>query len=177
MNVKGNGVFWGKPQDAIANNLFKNNANKKSPMPGMLAGVQQNPDVKPKKSNSLWDGVKNLASSAWKHKDMIWSAAQTLAPVLLRSPVPAEDETKYAVKTNYMASLTATYEDLYKLKAQNPGFEHIDNLLEQVAQARDKARSYPGRLIPLTAPPSDETELSDTDLSIEEKQISKRRAK
>jgi len=39
-NIKGNGVFWGKPQDSIANNLFRTSKNKKSPLPGMLAGVQ-----------------------------------------------------------------------------------------------------------------------------------------
>jgi len=39
MNIKGNGVFWAKPQDSIANNLYKRVAEKKSAMPGMLAGV------------------------------------------------------------------------------------------------------------------------------------------
>lgn len=39
MNIKGNGVFWAKPEDSIANNLYKVVQEKKSPMPGMLAGV------------------------------------------------------------------------------------------------------------------------------------------
>jgi hypothetical protein len=43
MNVKGNTVFWAKPQDTIANNLFKINKEQRSPMPAMLAGVQQDP--------------------------------------------------------------------------------------------------------------------------------------
>ena len=39
-NIKGNGVFWGNPEDSIANNLFKTNRQAKSPMPGVLASVQ-----------------------------------------------------------------------------------------------------------------------------------------
>jgi hypothetical protein len=39
LNVKGNGVFWAKPEDSIANNLYKNVKEKKSGMPGMLEGV------------------------------------------------------------------------------------------------------------------------------------------
>jgi len=38
-NIKGNGVFWAKPQDSIANNLYKVVREKKSAMPGMLTGV------------------------------------------------------------------------------------------------------------------------------------------
>jgi hypothetical protein len=65
MNIKGNGVFWARPDDAIANNLYKVVKEKKSAMPGMLAGVGLDPIVKPKKANSIWDGVKHLASSAY----------------------------------------------------------------------------------------------------------------
>jgi hypothetical protein len=39
INIKGNGVFWAKPEDAIANNLYKVVKEKKSAMPGMLTGV------------------------------------------------------------------------------------------------------------------------------------------
>jgi len=39
VNIKGNTVFWGKPEDAIANNLFKNNETAKNPLPSLLAGV------------------------------------------------------------------------------------------------------------------------------------------
>ena len=39
MNIKGNSVFWGKAEDPIANNLFKNYAERKSPLPNMLTGV------------------------------------------------------------------------------------------------------------------------------------------
>jgi len=38
-NIKGNGVFWGDPKDAIANNLFKNVVGKKSAMPSALEGI------------------------------------------------------------------------------------------------------------------------------------------
>lgn len=38
-NIKGNGVFWANPEDTIANNLYKKVVEKKSPMPGMLAGA------------------------------------------------------------------------------------------------------------------------------------------
>lgn len=41
-NFTGNGVFWGKPQDAFANNLFKRykgTAGKESPMPNVLQTI------------------------------------------------------------------------------------------------------------------------------------------
>lgn len=76
-------MFFGKPEDALANNLFKRNAQKKSPLPGMLAGVQQNPDSKPMKANSLWEGAKFMASKAWQHRELLATAAARFAPMLL----------------------------------------------------------------------------------------------
>lgn len=66
MNIKGNGVFWAKPQDAIANNLYKRVSEKKSAMPGMLAGVGQDPGATPKPVNSLWEGAKHLAHQMYE---------------------------------------------------------------------------------------------------------------
>lgn len=104
-NIKGNGVFWGNPEDSIANNLFKTNRQAKSPMPGVLASVQQNPDIKiTKKPSSLWEGAKFLLSKAWENRGSIMTAAQSLAPLLLLSPED-EDVESVAIKANYLASI------------------------------------------------------------------------
>ena len=97
--MKGNAVFWGKAEDAIANNLFKNYTLPKSPLPGMMANVGQNPDkpLPSEKSNrrsifsSLWDGAKFLLGQAWEHKGDILSAASSIAPMLL-AKTPIDDE-------------------------------------------------------------------------------------
>lgn len=39
MNIKANYIFWGRADDAVANNLFKRNPSSKSPLPSVLAGV------------------------------------------------------------------------------------------------------------------------------------------
>jgi len=64
--MKGNGVFWAKPEDAIANNLYKQVRESKSAMPGMLAGVGATPVVPAKKVSSIWEGVKHLSSRVYK---------------------------------------------------------------------------------------------------------------
>jgi len=83
MNIKGNGVFWGKPSDSIANNLFKTSKQRKSPMPGMLAGVEQNPNAPARKPNSIMEGAKYLLSKAWENRGTIMTVAQSLAPLLM----------------------------------------------------------------------------------------------
>jgi len=61
--------------DAVAFNLFKNVPNKVSPLPQILAGVNQNPDHKTPRSwmGSLWDGAKHMLSKAWQNRDTIGS--------------------------------------------------------------------------------------------------------
>jgi len=54
-------------------------------MPGMLAGVGQNPTVKPKRVNSIWEGVKHLASSAYESVGG-WQGIARGAAALLLSP-------------------------------------------------------------------------------------------
>jgi hypothetical protein len=75
MNIKGNTVFWGKPQDAIANNLFKNNRQSKSPMPGILADKVQDNHAKPTLIKSVWEGAKRMLSKAWENRDTLMSVA------------------------------------------------------------------------------------------------------
>lgn len=104
MNVKGNGVFWAKPEDSIANNLYKVVREKKSALPGMLEGVGQNPSVRPKKTGNIWDAAKHLAGGAW---DAIggWSGVAAGAASLLLDPVDPKSIGQYVVKSNYMDSL------------------------------------------------------------------------
>jgi len=113
MNIKGNTVFWGKPQDPIANNLFKNNLNVKSPLPKLLAGASQNLNAKPYKATSLWDGAKRLLSKAWDNRDAIASVAAKVAPMFLMDEDDEDgDPQEYTVKANYVRSLTTVLEGL-----------------------------------------------------------------
>lgn len=89
-NVKGNGVFWAKPSDAIANNLYKNNREKKMAMPSMLAGVGQNLLVRPKRVNSLWEGVKHLATKGYEAAGGWRGIAHAASALLLEPPQPTE---------------------------------------------------------------------------------------
>lgn len=69
-NFKGNGVFWANPTDAIANNLFKNNLQSKSPMPGYLAGKTVDPLASTQRApvRSVWEGAKHIASKLWDNR-------------------------------------------------------------------------------------------------------------
>jgi len=70
-------------------------------MPGILAGIQQNPEIKmEKKPNTIMDAAKFLMSTAWDNRASIaTAAAQTLGPMLLAAKVENEE---YAVKANYV---------------------------------------------------------------------------
>ena len=119
MNLKGNAVFWGKPEDAVANNLMKNNVHSKDPLPRMLAGVQYNPDVKLKKPNSLLEGAKNLAVQGAKAAgtSVITSIADTLLPMLLAGESPEEDNvTQWIIKKDYLDSLEKVLRACQKLE-------------------------------------------------------------
>lgn len=65
MNIKGNSVFWGDPEDTIANNLFRTSRNSLNPLPGVLAGVGQNLSARPSKPLSLTLGAKRMLSQHW----------------------------------------------------------------------------------------------------------------
>lgn len=129
-NIKGNGVFWGNPNDAIANNLFKTSKKTKSPLPKLLAGITQNPDVKiPEEYRSLWDGAKYLMSEAWDNRSSILTAAQTLAPMLMVADDGLDEPEEVAVKVNYLSCLNDLANCLDALNGQN---HYLD--LESVKQ-------------------------------------------
>jgi len=119
MNVKGNAVFWGKPEDAVANNLMKNNYHSKDPLPRMLAGVSQNPDVKMKKPSSLMEGAKNLAVAGAKAAgtSIISNIAETILPMLLLGEESDDnDPTQWIIKKDYMDSLEKVLRACQKLQ-------------------------------------------------------------
>jgi len=68
-------------------------------MPGMLAGIEQNPNAQARRPNSLMEGAKYLLSKAWENRGTIMTAAQSLAPLLLAEQRDAEECT---VKVNYL---------------------------------------------------------------------------
>lgn len=58
-------MFWGDPEDTIANNLFRTSRNSLNPLPGVLAGVGQNLSARPSKPLSLTLGAKRMLSQHW----------------------------------------------------------------------------------------------------------------
>lgn len=157
INVKGNGVFWGTPTDAIANNLFKNNENAKSPMPGLLAGVDQAPNNTPvkKKPSSLWEGAKGLLSKVWDNRSTILGAVESIAPMLLATRAPQEDFL-FAVKCNYTHSLQKLYQSLLSVGKQNPNLE-LQPMKDFIAKELLNLRRSKGRLYPIEMPNQEET--------------------
>lgn len=105
MNVKGNTVFWAKPQDTIANNLFKINKEQRSPMPGMLAGIQQDTQAPPRTISSFSEGMKRMLHTAWDNRGTILSIASRVAPMLLADSVGTANAEPSAIKANYLESL------------------------------------------------------------------------
>jgi len=91
LNIKGNTVFWPKPEDTIANNLFKINREQRNPMPGIMAGVQQDPIAPPKAIASFQEGARRMLHSAWNNRGTIMSIASHVAPLLLAENNVAKD--------------------------------------------------------------------------------------
>lgn len=156
-NFKGNTVFWGKAEDSIANNLFKNNRQQKSPMPGVLAGVTQNNEQKPKAVNSLLEGAGHLLSKAWEHKDTLTAVASTVGsflPMLL-----ADDADPVAIKTDYLQTLNEAQRHLLQLKEQNKFLDLSD--MQQILQKEiERIKLIPGRIVVLHDPnPPKESEV------------------
>jgi len=82
-------VFWQDPQDAIANSLFKTrqvHGIAASPVPKVLGGVDQNPNLKTPPGMSLKNAASWLLSTAWRNKDTVVSSIGKVAAMLMDPP-------------------------------------------------------------------------------------------
>lgn len=118
LNVKGNGVFWGNPKDAIANNLFRVDRSKASPLPVMLTGVQQNPDLITPKVGSLWEGAKHLLSKAWENRAALMPIASSVAALF--EPEDREDTQPEVVRADYLDKLSKSLSSIGDLSVMDP---------------------------------------------------------
>lgn len=115
-------------------------------MPGILAGVQLNPNHRTKRPSSLQEGAKLLLSNAWRNRSTIMSAAQYLSPLLLAGEEKPADEEETIIKVNYLDTLQGACGALASLHAQNP---HLDltEFIKELNDERERVRKTPGRVV------------------------------
>jgi len=101
-------VFFATPGDSLANNIMKNNSSMESPLPGFLAGVEQNPDRRPPKAEKDLEEVANFMKAGHGPEKRMLAPTNGLSSPLLSMMNPPKEEstlTNFVVTANYLKDI------------------------------------------------------------------------